>query len=212
MENTINNNDLELKSTVLKVGGKSGKAPYIPDDDLNLVLASISGPFEARNKAIILISHYMGLRAKEIAALKIGDVYDLQKNTIRETIRLLAAYTKGNKFREVFLLDQNTRSILLDYINSREGITKDDALFLSRKNCQFSANTMQRMIGNLYKYAGVKGSSHSGRRSFATRLIRKNVDIYSIQQLMGHSSINTTQEYFSSNPDLLKSQVLKLSQ
>ena len=71
---------------------------------------------------------------------------------------------------------------------------------------------MQRMIGNLYKKAGINGTSHSGRRSFSTRLIRHNVDIYSIQQLMGHASIVTTQEYFASDPNLLKDKVFKLSQ
>lgn len=212
MENINNNNDLDIKNTVLKVGGKSGKAPFIADDDLFLTINGMSGKNATRNKAVILVSHFMGLRAKEIASLKIGDVYDHQKKSLRETIRLLAAYTKGNKFREVFLLDRLTRDTLLAYINSRENIGVSDPLFISAKNCAFSANTMQRMIGNIYKNAGVKGSSHSGRRSFATRLIRKNVDIYSVQQLLGHSSINTTQEYFTSDPELLKLQVLKLSQ
>ncbi len=191
---------------------KSGKAAYISESDLQLTLKSLKGKNSVRNQAVLLASHFMGLRAKEMALLKMGDVYDFRNHILRDTIRLLAAYTKGNKYREVFLLDTTARNIMLDYILSREDSGPNAPLFLSQKLQPFTANTMQRMIGNLYKKAGINGTSHSGRRSFATRLIRHNVDIYSIQQLMGHSSITTTQEYFASDPNLLKEKVFKLSQ
>lgn len=191
---------------------KSGKAAYISEIDLQLTLKSLKGKNSTRNQAVLLASHFMGLRAKEMASLKMGDVYDFRNHILRDTIRLLAAYTKGNKYREVFLLDTTARNIMLEYILSREDSGPEAPLFLSQKLQPFTANTMQRMIGNLYKKAGINGTSHSGRRSFATRLIRHNVDIYSIQQLMGHSSITTTQEYFASDPNLLKEKVFKLSQ
>jgi integrase/recombinase XerD len=191
---------------------KSGKAAYISESDLQLTLKSLKGKNSVRNQAVLLASHFMGLRAKEMASLKMGDVYDFRNHILRDTIRLLAAYTKGNKYREVFLLDTDARNIMLEYILSRDEAGPSAPLFLSQKLQPFTANTMQRMIGNLYKKAGINGSSHSGRRSFATRLIRHNVDIYSIQQLMGHSSITTTQEYFASDPNLLKEKVFKLSQ
>ncbi|MCO8114943.1 site-specific integrase [Acinetobacter lwoffii] len=191
---------------------KSGKAAYISESDLQLTLKSLKGKNSVRNQAVLLASHFMGLRAKEMASLKMGDVYDFRNHILRDTIRLLAAYTKGNKYREVFLLDTAARNIMLEYILSREDSGPEAPLFLSQKLQPFTANTMQRMIGNLYKKAGINGTSHSGRRSFATRLIRHNVDIYSIQQLMGHSSITTTQEYFASDPNLLKEKVFKLSQ
>lgn len=191
---------------------KSGKAAYISESDLQLTLKNLKGKNSVRNQAVLLASHFMGLRAKEMASLKMGDVYDFRNHILRDTIRLLAAYTKGNKYREVFLLDTDARNIMLEYILSRDEAGPSAPLFLSQKLQPFTANTMQRMIGNLYKKAGINGSSHSGRRSFATRLIRHNVDIYSIQQLMGHSSITTTQEYFASDPNLLKEKVFKLSQ
>lgn len=191
---------------------KTGKAAFVSEQDLKITLDSLKGKNALRNKAILLASHFMGLRAKEIASLKMGDVYDFKNEILKDTIRLLAAYTKGNKYREVFLLDDTARSTMQDYILSRPDQSPSAPLFLSQKLTPFTANTMQRMIGNIYKKAGINGTSHSGRRSFATRLIRHNVDIYSIQQLMGHSSIMTTQEYFVSDPNLLKEKVLKLSQ
>ena len=191
---------------------KTGKAAYVSEKELQITMSNLRGKNSLRNKSILLASHFMGLRAKEMALLKIGDMYDFQNKILRDTIRLLAAYTKGNKYREVFLLDSNARKILLEYILARPDAAPDAPLFLSQKLTPFTANTMQRMIGNLYKMAGINGTSHSGRRSFATRLIRRNVDIYSVQQLMGHSNIATTQEYFVSDPMLLKEQVIKLSQ
>ena len=182
------------------------------EQELQITMSNLRGKNSLRNKSILLVSHFMGLRAKEMALLKIGDLYDFQNKILKDTIRLLAAYTKGNKYREVFLLDFAARRIMLEYILSRPDFSPEAPLFLSQKLTPFTANTMQRMIGNLYKNAGINGTSHSGRRSFATRLIRRNVDIYSVQQLMGHANIATTQEYFVSDPMLLKDQVSKLSQ
>lgn len=192
---------------------KSGKAPFISHSDLQSTIEALKGKNASRNQAILLFSHYLGLRAKEISSLKVSDVFDSRSGTLKEVIRLVAAYTKGGKYREVFLMDQATKSTIVNYIiTERADHSPNDPLFLSQKGGRFSANTMQRMIARLYKNAGIKASSHSGRRSFATNLINKNVDIYSVQQLLGHSSIQTTQEYFTSNPERLKLQVSKLSQ
>lgn len=190
---------------------KNGKAPFVSENDFELVMESIKGANSKRNRVVLMFSHYLGLRAKELAALKVGDVID-DRGRVKETIRLLAAYTKGGVYREVFLVDPTAQEYLKKYICAERSIhTPNSPLFLSQKGGEFSANTMQRMIGNIYKRAGIKASSHSGRRTFATRLIRSNVDIYSIKQLMGHSSIQTTQEYFASDPNLLKAAVYKLS-
>ncbi|WP_151710781.1 tyrosine-type recombinase/integrase [Acinetobacter brisouii] len=192
---------------------KSGKAPFVSEDDLELTLDTMKGINKNRNQAVLLFSHFLGLRAKELAALHVGDVYDVKRERIKENIRLLGSMTKGNKYREVFLVDERAKEYIMQYLIQERPINDPNApLFLSQKGGAFSANSMQRMISNLYKQAGIKASSHSGRRSFATRLIRKGVDIYSIQQLMGHSSINTTQVYFASDPNKLKEAVYKLSQ
>lgn len=196
----------------------SGKAPYVAPEDLQLTKDHLKGKNLKRNEAILMFSHFLGLRAKELAALKVGDVYDTRRHVLKETIRLLAKYTKGDKYREVFLMNESAKKIILDYlINEREILDPESPLFQSQKNNNvrnghFSADSMRILIANLYKNAGVKATSHSGRRSFATNLINKNADIFSIQQLMGHSSIQTTQEYFSSNPSKLKNELLKLNQ
>ncbi len=192
---------------------KSGKAPYISPEELNHTLNAQSGKHKLRNQVILLVSHFLGLRAKELASLKVSDLYDLNRQVLKDTIRLVAAYTKGGKFREVYLVDPTLKELILKYLlNERSPLSPSEALFRSQKGLGFTADTMQKLLKNCYKKAGIVASSHTGRRSFATNLIDNGADIYSIKLLMGHSTIETTQEYFSSNPNKLKEQLLKLNQ
>jgi integrase/recombinase XerD len=182
---------------------KQGKAPYLSEEEFGDVLRSCVGMNAVRDRAVLLVSYNLGLRAKEIASLRMCDVID-GKGTLLSTIRLLKHMTKGDKFREVFLVHAETRIALNNYLAKRGTRLGDRPLFMSQKGNQFSANTMQRMIGLLYRKANSPGSSHTGRRSFATRLMEKGADIYSIQRLLGHESIATTQEYLYASPERLK--------
>lgn len=188
---------------------KQGKAPYVPDEALERTLVAQKGRNALRDRTILLMSHFLGLRAMELAALKVGDVFDPNAAKVRDTIRLLASMTKGEKFREVFLVDEETRDHVRRHLLTRSA-RLDAPLFISQKGGPFSANTMQKLVANTYKKAGVKASSHSGRRTFATRLINSGADIYSVKELLGHSSIMTTQVYFATDPLRLKRLVGKL--
>lgn len=182
---------------------KRGKAPYIPQDVFTRVLEAQQGLHQQRNQAILHLSHYLGLRAMELAALRVGDVLDPATGGIRETVRLLASMTKGNKFREVFLVNEAARDHLQKYLTTRPS-RSDAPLFLSQKGGAFSPNTMQKLLHNIYAKANVKATSHSGRRTFATNLNERGADIYAIMEMMGHASIVTTQEYLTNNPERLK--------
>jgi integrase/recombinase XerD len=182
---------------------KQGTAPFIPVEQLPYVLAACDGPHLLRDQALVLTSHFLGLRAKELAGLKVQDVF--QNGVLVDTVRLLRSITKGSKYREAYLVNKDTRLALLTYLQSRPDLLPDDPLFLSQKGGHFSANSMQRLLAIIYSKAGIKASSHSGRRSFATRLIQGGADIYSVMELMGHTHIGTTQIYFFTSPERLKS-------
>lgn len=183
---------------------KQGKAPYIPVEVLERTVAAQKGHHATRNKTILLLSHYMGLRAKELSLLRVGDVFDSHAGKVKEVIRLLASMTKGERFREVFLVNESARENVRLYLIERGMRSLEAPLFLSQKGGAFSPNTMQRLLRDIYLAANVKASSHSGRRSFATRLIESGADIYSVKELLGHSSIVTTQAYFATSPERLK--------
>ena len=180
---------------------KSGIAPYVPKLALDAAMSAQVGIHGRRDQAILMLSHYMGLRAKELAALTVGDVLSVRTGQINDMVRLLASMTKGKRYREVPLVNERAREVLRLYLNFRSLRHMDAPLFLSQRGGAFSANTMQRLISICYQRANVPASSHSGRRSYATHLIQAGADIYTVQCLLGHSSIVTTQKYFTTSPE-----------
>ena len=160
-----------------------------------------------------VVSNYLGLRSKELAALKIGDV--IEHGMIKKVLRLIAAYTKGAKHRDISLENKAVVKALQEYISVRRAedsmtFNIDAPLFRSQKGTAFSPNAMVRVLGDIYKNAGFKdASSHTGRRSLITKLAYSGIDLNSVRQIAGHSSISTTQRYINDNPikiaDILKS-------
>ena len=189
--------------------GTTGKARAITDAELKIVLAVAETTRNSkRNVALIVISHYLGLRAKEMAALKISDVFDGKE--LCKTLRLIAIYTKGNVHRDISLENRKVIAALEDYIIYRQGcdhlgIKLDAPLFRSEQWVHFSPNAMSRLFIDLYASAGIyHASSHTGRRSLITKLSESGVDLYSISKIAGHSNISTTAEYISDNPARLR--------
>ena len=157
----------------------------------------------ARDETIILFSFYAGLRAKELAALKRSDVFD-EAGAVREQFILAAAQSKGGTTRTVYL-NQRLRRALADYAACLNLSDPSRALFVSQKGGHFSANTMCQLFLDIYKAVGLKdASSHSGRRTYITRLANKGVGVRLLAALAGHSQISTTQRYIDVNADQLK--------
>ena len=193
--------------------GTTGQSKVLDEKELKQVLRFIEiGNHSKRNTAIVIFSHYLGLRSKELASLKISDVHE--NGSVKKVLRLIAAYTKGAKHRDVSLENKVVIKAITDFINERIEEDKstfsiDAPLFRSQKKAAFSANSMVRVLGEIYKNAGFKdATSHSGRRSLITKLAYKGVDINSIRQIAGHSSISTTQRYIADNP-MLMADILK---
>lgn len=189
---------------------KSGKAPYVSPEDFLVALDAQRGLNATRNRVALLMTYMLGLRAKEAAALRVQDVWDYRKGEPKKVVRLLGSMTKGNKYREVFITDMELRAQLTELLANRLG-SPEGPVLLSQKGGAFTPDTMQKMLAQCWKRARLHASSHSGRRSFATNLIRNGADIYSVQQMMGHSSIATTQVYFSSDPNLLMAHMERMS-
>ena len=160
-----------------------------------------------RDRTIVLVSFNAGLRAKEIAALTIGDVFD-DSGAVREQFVLQGKQSKGGKARTVYL-NQRLRAALKDYGAKHCGGKLCSApLFASQKGGAFSANTMCQLFLDIYKACGLKdASSHSGRRTFITRMAAQGVGVRVLAALAGHSSIQVTQRYIDVNADQLASAV-----
>ncbi len=190
---------------------REGKAKVLTENEFKRLLKIIlSGKNAKRNTALLYFSFGLGLRAKEMSLLKINHVLDETNDCLFEEINLTGNMTKGDKQRHIYLTNPKVQKVLLDYIEERKNNKKfslnyNAPLFLSQKGGKFSPNSLQQLFSQLYKQAGIIGaSSHSGRRSFATKLIERGVDIKAVSRLMGHASISMTAQYVEDNPVRLK--------
>ena len=106
------------------------------------------------------------------------------------------------------LLSQRMRKVLADYAAQLVHSNLERALFGSQKGGAFSANTMCQLFLDIYKAVGLKdASSHSGRRTYITRLANKGIGVRVLAELAGHAHISTTQRYIDVNADQMSAAV-----
>ena len=159
-----------------------------------------------RDTTIFMVSFFAGLRAKEIAALTLGDVFDAD-GRVRAEFILEPEQTKGGQRRTVFI-NKRLAKALEEYLSSKHLYDLSRPLFESQKGGHFSPNTMCQLFLDIYKNCGFKdASSHSGRRTYITRLANKGVGARLLAALAGHSHISTTQRYIDVNADQMKEAV-----
>lgn len=149
-----------------------------------------------RDKAILTTLFSTGMRVSELCSLN-RDEIDLKRGE-------LSVRGKGSKIRLVFLSDE-TRKNIRDYISKRPDV--DEALFIripktktfaKDSDLRLTPRSIQRIIKKYSIKAGIVGkkiSPHTLRHSFATDLLRNGADIRSVQAMLGHASVTTTQIY-----------------
>lgn len=149
---------------------------------------------EIRNYAILSIFLTCGLRLAEIVSLEINNInFNENKFTI---------IGKGNKERMCYL-NNTTKDAILKYMEIRKDKTVSDKkdkniLFLSKYNKRMFRNSIKFMVKNALELAGLDSSAysvHSLRHTCATLLLKSGTDIKLIQEVLGHSRIETTQIY-----------------
>jgi integrase/recombinase XerD len=183
------------------------QASVLTDTEIRRVFRIIETTRHAdRNRLAFVLSVYAGLRVGEIAALTIGDVAT-QSGEARREIKLGAHQTKGSKGRTV-VLSKRVRSEIDAHLKNRTIRNHDAPLIASQRNGrQFSNVSLSMLFKEIYEAAGIRTSSHSGRRTFATRLNAKGVGMRTIQKLMGHRHIGTTALYCDVSDDTLRNAV-----
>ena len=185
------------------------KQAKVPNElEMKRLLAVIAnGRHAGRNRLALALSFYAGLRVGEIASLKATDVFDDAGN-VRDAIRLNAENTKGNEARAVFVSGRLKKEIGLYVAEAGCTANRERPLLLTQKRTAFSANTLCQLFGQLYKQAGIDGaSSHSGRRSFISKLAHNGVSPKVIMTLAGHKHMTTTQRYIDVNDEMLRTAV-----
>ena len=117
--------------------------------------------------------------------------------------------TKNGVARTVYV-SSKLRAELQAYADEARCINRNYPFFYSQKSLKtgFSANRLTQTFALMYAGAGMEGAtSHTGRRTFLTKLANQNTPIHLLKTLAGHKSISTTATYLYSNPTLLKAAV-----
>lgn len=183
----LDNNPMEN----LELPSKKKSLPkYLSLEDAQKLLMSIETKHTERDYCIMTLFLNCGMRLSELCGLDINDI-DLENRTIR----LLG---KGNKERIVALNDACISAIksYLPYRNTTG--TNCDALFFSAKKNRLSKRRVQEIVENCLKSAGLSNqglSTHKLRHTAATLMYRNGVDTLVLKEILGHSSLATTEIY-----------------
>ena len=186
---------------------EKGKAPVLsPEQFKRTIKYQKSTKYGLRNRVLLMISFYLGLRAKEMCSLIVGDLVD-RNGDLKEECSLKKHQTKRSKQRRFYLTHEKLKKCLIEYLETKKdrdgNLDLDRPLIESQKRGSFSPNTLQQLFHQMYKCVGIEASSHSGRRTMATRQADRGVSIRNLQVILGHSSISSTALYISENPKIL---------
>ncbi len=181
----------------------------LSEDEIDLLIGAIdlSKPQGERNRAMLETLYACGLRVTELITLKISDLF-FEEGFINVT-------GKGDKQRFVPISDHTQKYIEIyknevrTHIDIKAGFS--DILFLNRRGKQLTRAMIFSIIKNLAVTAGIKKniSPHTFRHSFATHLLKNGADLRSIQQMLGHESITTTEIYMHVDRSHLSQVLLK---
>ena len=162
---------------------------YLTIEQSAALLQSVSGQNQVRDYAILMLFLNCGIRRSELVGLNINDVFE-------DRIRVVG---KGNKERFVYFGTPCRKAIDAYMVERNEKILTDNkALFGSRNGNRISVTAVHRLVEKALKQAGLDStqfSAHKLRHTAATMMLSGGVDIKTVQEVLGHENLNTTQIY-----------------
>ena len=162
---------------------------YLTLEQSSALLQAVSGPNEKRDYASIMMFLNCGIRRSELVGLNLTDIYE-------DRLRVIG---KGNKERFVYF-GTSCKKAIDAYLQERSKIVLSDnrALFGSRENNRISVTAVHRLIKKYLLIAGLDAdnfSAHKLRHTAATMMLSGGVDVKTVQEVLGHENLNTTQIY-----------------
>lgn len=167
----------------------------------NLLDIKLDTPFDYRNKAMLELMYSSGLRVSELINLELSDI-DLNNNYVR-------CFGKGSKERIVPVGEYSSKYLSI-YINEyRDSMKKSyytEKIFLNNHGKEMTRQGFFKIIKKIAKDKDINKNitPHMLRHSFATHLLNNGADLRTIQEMLGHSSISTTQIYTNVTNEILK--------
>lgn len=162
---------------------------YLTMEQSAALLQAVSGPNEKRDYAILMLFLNCGIRRSELVGLNLTDVYE-------DRIRVVG---KGNKERFVYF-GSACRKAIDAYlpVRNKQVLSDNKALFGSRDNNRISVTAVHRLVKKALMQAGLDStqfSAHKLRHTAATMMLSGGVDVKTVQEVLGHENLNTTQIY-----------------
>lgn len=162
---------------------------YLTMEQSAALLKAVNGPNEKRDYAILMLFLNCGIRRSELVGLNLTDVYE-------DRIRVIG---KGNKERFVYF-GTPCRKAIDAYLLERNNkiLTDNRALFGSRDGNRISVSAVHRLVKKALLQAGIDStqfSAHKLRHTAATMMLSGGVDVKTVQEVLGHENLNTTQIY-----------------
>ncbi len=204
-QNKIKINNFKL----IKNPKKEKKLPnFLQPNEIQTIFESLSveTPLEIRNRLIIELLYATGLRVSELTSINLNDI-DINDKEIKIT-------GKGNKDRIVFFGEYALKYLKLYLEESRPILAtkkSPNILFLNKNGGSLSSRSVENIVNKVVEEAALKHkiSPHVLRHTFATDMLNNGADLKSVQELLGHSSLSTTQIYTHITNERLRSVYLK---
>ncbi|WQW77121.1 tyrosine recombinase XerH [Helicobacter pylori] len=180
---------------------------HLNNEELEKFLESIdkiemSAKVRARNRLLIKIIVFTGMRSNEALQLKIKDF------TLENGCYTILIKGKGDKYRAVMLKAFHIESLLKEWLIERELYpVKNDLLFCNQKGGALTQAYLYKQVERIINFAGLrreKNGAHMLRHSFATLLYQKRHDLILVQEALGHASLNTSRIYTHFDKERLK--------
>lgn len=197
-------------------------------------VAGVTGRMPERDQMLLWMTHTTGIRVTELALLRIGDVFfpsgaireevylraDITKGCRPRNIHL--THPKCNAAIDAWLDVRRRRGWGLSSDSAYRGLLPHTKLVLTHKGRAFemavkrreldsgpieyrACDTLQQTMSRLYRQAGIKlGSSHSGRRTLAARVLAATSDVETVQAILGHQELDHTRPYLSVDKDTIR--------
>ncbi len=180
---------------------------HLNNEELEKFLESIdkiemSAKVRARNRLLIKIIVFTGMRSNEALQLKIKDF------TLENGCYTILIKGKGDKYRAVMLKAFHIENLLKEWLIERELYpVKNDLLFCNQKGSALTQAYLYKQVERIINFAGLrreKNGAHMLRHSFATLLYQKRHDLILVQEALGHASLNTSRIYTHFDKERLK--------
>lgn len=184
---------IQLKRDRIKIAAGSGdNVDALSDEQVEQLLFYVENrsKVSARNKLIVYLLLYTGVRVSELVSIKIADIDFLTSQ--------LAVIGKGGKRREIGLR-QDVLQLVRDYMKeerSGSNFSHSDYLLVSQRAEKMHRDAVRDWLAKISKELGFKLHPHLFRHTFCTRLLKKGVDLTTVSKLAGHSTVNMTARFY----------------